>query len=82
MTNWLWPGRREHMVTLYGEKDTAWLVDHINQIASNQGHVVVRVDPGGGSYRVIIIDDSVATGAVLSVHGPYKSRRAPTPSTP
>jgi len=74
MTNWLWPGRREHMVKLYGETDATWLVDQINQIASNQGHVLVRVDPGGARYRVIVIDDSREDGSVLSVHGPYESR--------
>lgn len=77
MTNWLWEGRREHMVKLYGEQDTAWLVDQINRIASNQGHVLVRVDAGGASYRVIVIDDSQENGAVLSVHGPFASRGLP-----
>jgi hypothetical protein len=77
MTNWLWPGRREHMTTLYGEADAAWLVEQIDRIAANQGHILVRVDPGGGSYRVIVIDDSREDGAVLSVHGPYQSRGLP-----
>ena len=77
MTNWLWEGRREHMLKLYGEADTAWLVDQINRIAGNQGHVVVRVEPGGASYRVLVLDDSKEDGAVLSVHGPFQSRGAP-----
>ena len=76
MTNWMWPGRREHMVKLYGEADAAWLVDQLDRIASNQGHVLVRVEPGGARYRVRVIDDSREDGAVLSVHGPYESRRA------
>ena len=34
---------------------------------STQGHVVVRVEQGGGSYRVIVLDDSKPDGAVRSV---------------
>lgn len=74
MTNTLWPGRREHMVKLYGEKETTWLLEQFGKIAGTQGHVVVRVAPGGASYRVIVIDDSKVEGTVRSVHGPYQSR--------
>ena len=74
MLNSMWPGRREHMVKLYGEPDTAWLIEQFAKVAGRQGHVVVRVDAGGDSYRVIIIDDTKPDGAVLSVHGPYQSR--------
>ena len=76
MTNWMWPGRRDHMVKLYGEADAAWLVEQLDRIAGHQGHVLVRVEPGGARYRVMVIDDSREDGAVLSVHGPYVSRRA------
>jgi hypothetical protein len=72
MTNWMWPGRREHMVKLYGEADAAWLVGELDRIASNQGHVVVRVEPGGRRYRVFVLDDSREDGGVRSVHGPYE----------
>jgi hypothetical protein len=75
------------MVKLYGEADAAWLVEQLDRIASNQGHVLVRVEPGGARYRVMVIDDSREDGAVLSIHGPYESRRAmaliaPTSSVP
>ena len=76
MTNSGWPGRREHMVKLFGEKEAAWVWDEITRIAARQGHVLLRVEPGGSRYRVIVIDDSVAEGNVLSVHGPYESRGA------
>jgi beta-lactamase superfamily II metal-dependent hydrolase len=74
MTNGMWPGRREHMVKLYREAETAWLVERFGTVASTQGHVVVRVEPGGAAYRVIALDDSRADGAVHSIHGPYQSR--------
>jgi hypothetical protein len=79
MTNGMWDGRRENMLRRYGETDTAWLVERINNVASSQGHVVVRVEPGGKTYRVIVVDDGVAPpGPVRSVHGPYRSRQAAT----
>jgi hypothetical protein len=81
MTNWMWPGRRDHMVKLYGEADAAWLVSELDRIASHQGHVLVRVEPGGARYRVLVIDDSREDGGVLATHGPYDSRRAvPAPA--
>ena len=58
MTNSGWPGRREHMVKLFGEAETAWVLERFGQVAARQGHVVVRVEPGGARYRVIVLDDS------------------------
>jgi hypothetical protein len=74
LTNAEWPGRREHLVKLYGEAETAWLLGRIGEVAARQGHVLVRVEPGGARYRVIVLDDRSEGGAVLSVHGPYASR--------
>ena len=74
MTNSDWPGRREIMVKLFGESDTAWLRQQIERTAARQGHMLLRVEAGGGRYRVIAIDDSKHDGDVLSVHGPYDSR--------
>ncbi|MES2697784.1 MAG: hypothetical protein V4773_30255 [Verrucomicrobiota bacterium] len=74
LTNTEWNGRKEHMLKLYGETDTAWLQEQLRKAAVGQGHVIVRVDSGGASYRVIALDDSREDGAVLSVHGPYTSR--------
>jgi beta-lactamase superfamily II metal-dependent hydrolase len=74
MTNSGWPGRREHMVKLFGEAETVWLLGQIEKTAARQGHVILRVEPGGASYRVIVTDDRDESGNVLSVHGPYDSR--------
>ena len=74
MTNSEWPGRREHMVKLFGEPETVWLQEKIAQVAARQGHVIVRVEPGGARYRIFVLDDGVATGRVRSVHGPYAAR--------
>ena len=39
-----------------------------------QGHVVVRVEPGGGRYRVFVLDSTQAAAPVTAVFGPYTSR--------
>jgi hypothetical protein len=44
---------------------------------SRQGHIVVRVLPGGKTYYVIILDDSRADALVKAVFGPYTSKGAP-----
>jgi hypothetical protein len=41
---------------------------------SRQGHIVVRVLPGGATYYIIILDDSREDGAVRAVFGPYVSK--------
>lgn len=74
MTNSEWPGRRTHLVKLFGEAETVWLLEKIAQTTARRGHVLVRVDSGGAAYRVIVLDDSRPDGNVLSVHGPYAAR--------
>ncbi len=41
---------------------------------SQQGHIVVRVMPGGANYYIIILDDSSPEMPVKSVFGPYQSK--------
>ena len=41
---------------------------------SQQGHIVVRVWPGGKNYSVIILNDSRADMPVKAVFGPYISK--------
>jgi len=48
--------------------------EQLERLKSDQGHILVRVDPGGGTYRVIVLDDSTESYAVKSVHGPYESK--------
>ena len=74
ITNSGWEGRREHMVKLFGETETVWLLQQLDRTAARQGHVLIRVEDGGARFRVIVLDDSKADGGVLSVHGPYPSR--------
>ena len=45
----------------------------VGPIASDHGHIVVRVAPGGASDVVSVLDDTTDSAAVRSVHGPYSS---------
>lgn len=42
-----------------------------DRFKSRQGHVLVRVAPGGEEYRVFVIDDGIESGPVTGVFGPY-----------
>ncbi len=47
----------------------------INQkITGCNGHIVVRVAPGGESYYVYVLDDTDMIYRVKSIHGPYTSK--------
>ena len=74
LTNGIWPGRRMNMVALFGEKETAWLETQIGAVAGVQGHVVVRVAPGGATYEVYRLSDHDDRPVILSIHGTYHSR--------
>jgi hypothetical protein len=44
-----------------------------DKMLSQQGHVVVRVKPGGASYEVVVVDDSVEEGKVKARFGWFAS---------
>jgi len=70
----LYPGPRDVFATNMLEANKMVIGDMLNRLKSSQGHVVIRVAPGGDEFRVIILDDSAEGLRVKAVHGPYKSR--------
>ncbi len=70
----IYPGPRDVFATNMLEANHLVIGGLIDRLKSTQGHIVVRVDPGGDTFRVIILDDSAETYRVKSVHGPYRSR--------
>lgn len=46
------------------------------QLKSQQGHVVVRVAPGGATYTIFSVDSSAENGVITGIFGPYRSRTA------
>ncbi len=69
----IWPGPRDVFVTRLRDATKATIGPRASQVASDAGHVVVRVAPGGATYRVFVVDDAVEDGAVKAVFGPYAS---------
>ncbi|MCX6908344.1 MAG: hypothetical protein NTY01_09915 [Verrucomicrobia bacterium] len=53
---------------------TSQVIGGIEKMPSDHGHIVLRVSPGGGEYRVVIVDDSSESHRVTKVFGPFKSR--------
>lgn len=49
------------------------------QLAGPPGHIVVRVDPGGGRYRVFVLESRDESDTVLAVKGPFTSAGANAP---
>ena len=45
-----------------------------DQLKADHGHIVVRVAPGGDSYRVYVLDDTTETRTLRGVFGPYATR--------
>jgi hypothetical protein len=70
----LYPGPREIFATNIMEATRIVIGDALTKLASQQGHILVRVAAGGESYRVIVLDDSEESYKARSVHGPYQSR--------
>jgi hypothetical protein len=44
------------------------------QLKSQQGHIVVRVAPGGDTYKIFTLDSTVESGNLTGIFGPYHSR--------
>jgi beta-lactamase superfamily II metal-dependent hydrolase len=74
MTNGEWEGRDEHVIRVFGDVVGRKHNEDLKTIASRQGHVVVRVAPGGATYNVIVLTDEDESLRIRSIHGPYSSR--------
>ena len=69
----LYPGPRDVFATNMIEANKIVIGPLLDRLASSQGHIVIRVAPGGATYQVIILDDSAETYRVTKVHGPFQS---------
>ncbi len=66
-----YPGPRDIFATNIMDETRVVVGSRIDQLKSQQGHIVIRVAPGGGSYMIYILDDSKENFKIKSVHGPY-----------
>jgi len=69
----IYPGPRDIFATGMHEANRV-VVNGLDQIASDRGHIVIRVSPGGSEFRVLIVDDSSESHRVTKVFGPYPAR--------
>lgn len=67
----VYPDARDIFITVFRPETQAAIGARATQVASSHGHVVVRVEPGGARYWVLVLDDEAETYKVRSVHGPY-----------
>lgn len=70
----LYPGDRDVLATNMSQANKDVIGPLLDRLLSDQGHIVIRVEPGGGEYRAIILEDSDESMQVKAVFGPYASR--------
>jgi hypothetical protein len=69
----VYPQPRDIFITSFRQATKAAIGARARQVASDHGHVVIRVERGGARYWVIVLDDTAETYRVRSVHGPYEA---------
>jgi beta-lactamase superfamily II metal-dependent hydrolase len=69
----IYPGPRDIFTTTLLDAPRAIFSYLGEPFQSTEGHIVVRVAPGGASYRVFILEDRDESRRILAVHGPYNS---------
>jgi beta-lactamase superfamily II metal-dependent hydrolase len=69
----LYGGPHDIFVTTFRAETKASIGARADQVKADHGHIVVRVAPGGDSYRVFVLDEASPSPTVLSEHGPYTS---------
>jgi beta-lactamase superfamily II metal-dependent hydrolase len=69
----LYPEPRDIFITLFHEATQTATGPRAAEVSSAHGHIVVRVEPGGGRYRVLVLDDTTESYRIMSVYGPYPS---------
>ena len=70
----LYPGDRDVLATNMSQANRDVIGPMLDRLLSARGHIVIRVDPGGGTYRAIVLEDTDESMRVKAVHGPYQSR--------
>lgn len=69
----VYPEPRDVFVTTFRDETRATTGARADQVASAHGHIVVRVEPGGARYWVLVLDDTAESYRITSVRGPYAS---------
>jgi beta-lactamase superfamily II metal-dependent hydrolase len=70
----LYPGPHDIFVTTLREPAKLSIGARVDQLKAQHGHIVVRVAPGGDTYRVFVLDDMTDSGNVVAMFGPYEAK--------
>ncbi len=70
----VYPEPRDVFITVFRDATKSTIGARAQQVASDHGHVVIRVEPGGRRYWVAVLDDLAESYRITSVHGPYESQ--------
>lgn len=73
MSNRIYSGPRDIFSTNVMEETKIVIGRPIDNLKSQQGHIVIRVNPGGESYTIYILDDLKESFKITAIHGPYCS---------
>lgn len=69
----LYPGARDVFATNMIDANRIVIGPLLDRLSSAQGHIVIRVEPDGANYRVLILDDSFENYRVIKTFGPFAS---------
>lgn len=67
-----YPGKKSIFSTNLHEATPYVVYPNTQKMSATQGHIVIRVQPGGNVFFVYVLDDTSDNYNVLSIHGPYK----------
>lgn len=70
----IYTGERDVFTTNLLDSTKVTIGELAERLKSTAGHVVIRVEPGGDKYSVLIIDDNDESLRVKAIHGPYQVR--------
>ena len=66
-----YPGPRDIFATNIMDETRVVVGSRIDKLKSQQGHIIVRVNPGGETYMIYTLDDSEENFRIKTIHGPY-----------
>jgi hypothetical protein len=69
-----YPGPRDVFATNIMDANRIVNGPKMDKLKSQQGHIVIRVAPGGDSYMIYILDDTTENFTVKGIFGPYTCR--------
>ncbi len=73
LSGYLYEGKRDIFTTNLHEAAKIVIGKDTDKMKSKQGHIVIRVLPGGNQYYVYVLDDGNTKRKIKGVFGPYVS---------